>query len=80
MKTNKRTESAKAKRKVFRDTTAATEACRRARLERESKGIFKAKFMRLTLTEDAYRIVSGMDNSEFRHFASAAIRKAARRR
>lgn len=68
----------KAKRKY--DLAPAIEAVKRARLERESKGIYPAEFMRLTLTDDAYGVVKSMDNPTFREFVSTAIRRAARRR
>ena len=58
----------------------ASAAITRAREERERQGVFPAEFMRLSLTEDAYEIVKNMSNTEFREFASAAIRKAAKRR
>ena len=62
------------------DVKPAIEAIRKKRLERESRGEFPAEFMRLSLTDDAYNIVKGMTNSEFREFVSSAIRKAAERR
>ncbi len=62
------------------DIEPALEAIRQKRLERESRGEFPAEFMRLTLTDDAYDIVKGMDNPTFREFVSSAIRRAARRR
>jgi hypothetical protein len=52
----------------------AAEAHTRKRLEREAQGIYKAEFMRLTLTEDAYNIVKGLDGTDFRRFVSDAIR------
>lgn len=60
------------------DTSAACEAHRRNRLEREKRGEFPAVFMRLSLTSEAFDIVKGMPNSVFRKFASEAIRRAAR--
>lgn len=62
------------------DIQPALAAIRQKRLERESRGEFPAEFMRLSLTDDAYNIVKGMDNRTFREFVSSAIRKAARRR
>lgn len=62
------------------DLKPALDAIRQKRLERESRGEFPAEFMRLSLTDDAYDIVKGMDNPTFREFVSSAIRKAARRR
>lgn len=53
----------------------AQEANRRKRLEREAQGIFKAEFMRLTLTEEAYNIIKDMPSAEFREFASEAVRR-----
>jgi hypothetical protein len=52
----------------------AAEAHKRKRLEREAQGIFKAEFMRLTLTEDAYTIIKNLDSKTFRNFVSEAIR------
>lgn len=66
------------KRKIKYNLKPALEACRQKRLERESRGIFPAEFMRLSLTDDAYDIVSGMDNATFREFVSSAIRRAAK--
>ena len=40
----------------------------------------KAKFMRLTLTEDAYNVVEHLSNPNFRAFVSEAIRRAAKKR
>ena len=68
------------KKKVGYDIKPALEAIRKKRLERESRGEFPAEFMRLSLTDDAYNIVKGMDNATFREFVSSAIRRAARRR
>ena len=62
------------------DIRPALEAIRQKRLERESRGEFPAEFMRLSLTEDAYKVVREMDNGTFRKFVSSAIRKAAQRR
>ena len=67
------------KKKVGYDIKPALEAIRKKRLERESRGEFPAEFMRLTLTDDAFEIVKGMDNPTFREFVSTAIRKAAKR-
>lgn len=58
----------------------ALDAIRQKRLDRESRGEFPAEFMRLSLTDDAFEIVKGMDNNTFRSFVSSAIRKAAKRR
>ena len=58
----------------------AVAALKRLREERESRGEFPAEFMRLSLTSDAFEIVKGMSNAEFREFVSTAIRKAAKRR
>ena len=62
------------------DINPALKAIRQKRLERESRGEFPAEFMRLSLTDDAFDIVKGMDNPTFREFVSSAIRKAAKRR
>ena len=70
----------KTKKGMGYDFKPALEAIRQKRLERESRGEFPAEFMRLSLTDDAYDIVKGMDNPTFREFVSSAIRKAARRR
>jgi hypothetical protein len=59
---------------------AAAEANRTARLKRESMGIYKATFMRMTLTEDAYSATKNMDNATFRRFVSKAIRDYAKAR
>lgn len=59
---------------------AAAAANRAARLAREAKGIFKPKFLRLTLTEDAYAATKDMDNATFRQFVSNAIREYAKAR
>lgn len=67
------------KRERRYNTKPASEATRKARLERESRGEFPAEFMRLSLTDDAFEIVKGMDNPTFREFVSTAIRKAAKR-
>ena len=70
----------KTKKGMGYDIKPALEAIRQKRLERESRGEFLAEFMRLSLTDDAYDIVKGMDNPTFREFVSSAIRRAARRR
>lgn len=62
------------------DINPAIKAIRQKRLERESRGEFPAEFMRLSLTDDAYKIVKDMPNSDFREFVSSAIRKAAKLR
>ena len=62
------------------DINPALKAIRQKRLERESRGEFPAEFMRLSLTDDAFDIVKGMDNPTFREFVSSAIRRAAKRR
>ena len=62
------------------DLGPAIAALKRLRKERESRGEFPAEFMRLSLTSDAYEIVKGMSNAEFRDFVSTAIRKTAKRR
>lgn len=62
------------------DLGPAIKAIRDKRLERESRGVFPAEFMRLSLTDDAYAVVKDMDNATFRQFVSLAIRRAARRR
>lgn len=59
---------------------AAAAANRAARIKRESMGIFKAVYMRLTLTDDAYAATKDMDNPTFRHFVSNAIRDYAKER
>ena len=69
----------KSKKKGY-DIGPAVAALKRLRLERESRGEFPAEFMRLSLTKDAFAIVSGMSNAEFREFVSAAIRRTAKRR
>lgn len=51
----------------------ATEARIRQRKERESKGIFRPVYTRLSLTDEALAITKDMDNKEFREFVSAAI-------
>ena len=53
---------------------AAAAANRAARLEREAKGIFKAVYVRLTLTDDAFAATKHMKNPTFRRFVSKAIR------
>lgn len=73
----KKAEEQKRERKY--NTKPAIEATRKARLEREKRGEFPAEFMRLSLTDDAFEIVKGMDNPTFREFVSTAIRKAAKR-
>lgn len=40
----------------------------------------RGRFMRLTLTEDAYRTIRPMENAVFRKFVSEAILKAAKKR
>ena len=64
--------------KQKKDTSVAVKAAaaahRAARLKREAMGIFKASYMRMTLTEDAYNATKGMNNLTFRHFVSKAIR------
>lgn len=57
---------------------AAAEANRAARLKREAQGIYKAVFMRLSLTDDAYAATKAMDNHTFRRFVSKAIRDYAK--
>lgn len=56
---------------------AAAEANRKARAEREANGIYRAVFMRLFLTDDAYAATKNMSNKEFREFVSEAVRRAA---
>lgn len=58
----------------------AHEASRKAKEERMAKGIFPLKFMRLTLTDDANKIVGDMGNKEFAEFVSDAIVRYARRK
>ena len=43
------------------------------------EGLERGKFMRLTLTEEAFSTISPMENSTFREFVSEAIRRAARK-
>lgn len=51
----------------------ATAARIQQRKERESKGIFRPVYTRLSLTDEALAITKDMDNKEFREFVSAAI-------
>lgn len=69
----------KGKKSMGYDIGPAVAALKRLRKERESRGEFPAEFMRLSLTSDAFEIVKGKSNSEFREFVSTAIRKAAQR-
>ena len=59
---------------------AAAAANRAARLKRESMGIFKGVYVRLTLTDDAYAATKDMDNMTFRRVVSKAIRDYAKAR
>lgn len=68
-------------RAVFLSSAITKEWARRSRMppvERKVEG--RAKFMRLTLTEDAYKIVCNADNPMFREFVSDAICRAAGKR
>ena len=65
----------------FLSSAITKEWARRSRMppvERKVEG--RAKFMRLTLTEDAYKIVCNADNPMFREFVSDAICRAAGKR
>ena len=46
---------------------------------RPKEGLGRGKFMRLTLTEDAFSVISPLENSKFREFVSEAIRRAAKK-
>ena len=68
-------------RAMFLSSAITKEWARRSRMppvERKVEG--RAKFMRLTLTEDAYKIVCNADNPMFREFVSDAICRAAGKR
>ena len=65
---------------ITKAVKAAAEANRAARLKREAMGIFKAVYVRLTLTDDAYAATKAMDNPTFRRFVSKAIRDYAKAR
>lgn len=73
-------------RAMFVSSAILAEAERRAKSPPPQKEIpqsgrgGKGKFMRLTLTEDAFCTIRQMENAVFREFASAAILKAAKRR
>ena len=63
---------------ITKAVKAAAAANRAARLKRESMGIFKAVYVRLTLTDDAYAATKNMDNKNFRSFVSKAVRDYAK--
>lgn len=51
----------------------ASEARYKQRLERERNGVYRPVYTRLSLTDEALKITSEMDNKEFKEFVSAAI-------
>ena len=65
---------------ITKAVKAAAAANRAARIKRESMGIYKAVYVRLTLTEDSYAATKDMDNPTFRQFVSKAIRDYAKAR
>lgn len=75
-------------RAVFVSSAIIEEAERRAKAKTpasakaektKGRGI-RGKFMRLTLTEDAYSTILPLGNPEFREFVSKAVLKAAKKR
>jgi hypothetical protein len=72
-------------RAMFVSSAILAEAERRAKnqpkvdIPQKGRGV-RGKFMRLTLTEDAFWTVCKMENAEFREFVSKAILRAAKRR
>lgn len=73
-------------RAMFVSSAILAEAERRAKNPPPQKEIpqrvrgVRGKFMRLTLTDDAYSTVCSMENAVFREFVSEAILRAAKRR
>ena len=67
-------------KKHTKDTSKATAAIIQMRKDREARGIFPARFMRLFLTDDAFRVTEKMDNAEFRRFVSDAVVRLAKKR
>ena len=72
-------------RAMFVSSAILAEAERRARnpppqkeISQRGRGV-RGKFMRLTLTEDAFRTVCQMKNAMFREFVSKAILRAAKK-
>ena len=72
-------------RAMFVSSAILAEAERRARNPQPQKEIpqkgrgVRGKFMRLTLTEDAFRTIHQMKNAMFREFVSKAILRAAKK-